>query len=125
MYVTLPPAVTVGGPDFTIETSADAVTVVTAEEELLPLIGSGVALETVAPLVNVVACAGAETTIVIVGAVAPAASAARVQDTDTFPVFVQAQPGPVADPKVTPAGSVSVTNNDAASDGPPLATTNE
>ena len=39
--------------------------------------------------------------------------------------FVHAQPVPVADTKVTPAGSVSVTDSVAASDGPVFATTSE
>jgi hypothetical protein len=65
------------------------------------------------------------TVTVIVGAVVPAASAARVQVTETFPVFEHAQPVPVADTKVTPAGSVSVTLRFAASDGPLSVTTSE
>jgi hypothetical protein len=47
----------------------------------------------------------------------------RVQDTDTLPVFVQVQPVPVAETKVTPAGRVSVTDRVAASDGPLFVTT--
>ena len=61
--------------------------------------------------------------IVIVGAVAPLARVARVHVTETLPVFVHAQPPPAADTKVTPAGSVSVTLTDAASDGPAFCTT--
>ena len=87
-----PAAVTVTGPDFTTDRSAEAVTVVDADEELLPLFGSGVALDTATALFSVAAWAGAVTTTVIVGAVAPVASAGRVQVTDTFPAFVQAQP---------------------------------
>jgi hypothetical protein len=62
---------------------------------------------------------------VITGAVAPVARAALVQLTETFPVFEQAQPVPVALTKVTPAGRVSVTVRFAASEGPPLVTVNE
>jgi hypothetical protein len=56
------------------------------------------------------------------GAVDPVVRAGRVQVTDTLPEFEHVQPVPVADTKVTPAGSVSVTVRLAASDGP-LSTT--
>jgi len=46
-----------------------------------------------------------------------------VQVTETFPLFVQVQPVPVAETYVTPAGSESVTMRAAASDGPAFATT--
>ena len=68
-----------------------------ADEVLFAAFGSGVTEEIVTLLVREPPCAGAVTTTVIVGAVAPVASAARVQVTDTFPAFVQAQPVPVAD----------------------------
>ena len=116
---------TVAGPDFTTDRSADAVTVVTAEEELLPRFGSGVGLDTVAVFVSDPACPGAVTTTVIVGAVTPAARAGRVHVTDTFTVFEHTQPVPVADTNVTPAGRVSVTERLDASDGPAFATTSE
>ena len=106
-----------------IDRSAEAVTVVFAVAVLLPGTGSAVVEETLAVLVNEAACAGAVTTTVMVGAVVPAASTGRVQVTETLPVFVQVQPVPAADPNVTPAGKVSVTETLAASDGPPLATT--
>ena len=61
----------------------------------------------------------------IVGAVAPVTSAARVQVTDMLPLFVHAQPVPVADTNVTPVGRVSSTERLAASDGPAFATTSE
>ena len=61
----------------------------------------------------------------MVGPVAPVASAARIQVTDTFPEFEQAQPAPLADTNVTPAGNVSVTDRFAASDGPLLVTVSE
>ena len=54
-YVTEPAAVTVGGPDFTTDRSADAVTVVDTDDALLPGTGSGVALEIDAALFNVAA----------------------------------------------------------------------
>ncbi len=44
---------------------------------------------------------------------------------DTFPTFEHAHPAPVADTNVTPAGSVSVTDSEAASDGPLFTTTSE
>ena len=56
------------------------------------------------------------------GAVVPAASVARVQVTETLPVFEQAQPVPAAQTNVTPAGSVSATRTPVASDGPAFAT---
>ena len=113
------------GPVFTSERFADAVTVVTAEEVLFAAFGSGVAEVTVAEFVSVAASAGAVTTTVIVGAVVPVARVGRVQVTVTFPALMHVQPVPVADPKVTPAGSVSVTERLAASDGPAFATTSE
>ena len=61
----------------------------------------------------------------MVGAVAPVASAARVQVADTFPTFEQVQPVPVADTNVTPARSVSATDRLAASEGPLFTTTSE
>ena len=94
---------------------------VTAVEVLFPGFGSAVGLDTVTLFVNVPACAGAVTTTVM-GALAPAARSARVQVTDVFATFVHTQPVPTADTKVTPAGSVSVTETLAASDGPALAT---
>ena len=107
-YDTDPPATTVAGPDFTNAKFADAVTVVDTADELLPGTGSAVVEDTAAVLLNVVACAGAVTTTVIV-VDAPVAYVARVHVTDTFPLFVHDQPGPDADTNVTPAGNVSVT----------------
>jgi hypothetical protein len=118
LYVTAPPAVTVAGPVLVIARSAEPVTVVLAVEVLLPGTGSGVADDTVAELVKVPACAGAVTVTVIAGALVAVASAARVQVTETLPAFVQVQPAPDADTNVTPAGNVSRTDNDAASEGP-------
>jgi hypothetical protein len=59
----------------------------------------------------------------MVGALAPVARAARVQVTEVLPTFVHVQPVPVAETKLTPAGSVSATERLAASDGPLFATT--
>src|SRR5450631_627049 len=117
------PATTVAGPVLVIARSADAVTPVDVEEVLLPGTGSAVVEETEAVLLNVPACAGAVTTTVMVGAVVAVASAGRVQVTETLPVLLQVQPVPTADTKVIPAGSVSVTDRLAASDGPLLLTT--
>ena len=124
-YATEPPATTVAGPVLVIARSADAVTVVLTVELLLPGVGSFVVDATAPVLVRTAACAGAVTVTVMVGAVAPAARAARVQLTETLPVLVQTQPPPAADTKVTPAGRVSVTVRFAASEGPLLTTTRE
>ena len=105
-----------------IARSADAVTVVGAVAVLLPGLGSAVVLATDAVLVRDVAWAGAVTTITIDGAAAEAATAGRVQVTETLPVLVHAQPVPAADTNVTPAGSVSVTVMPVASEGPRLVT---
>ena len=121
-YATDPPAVTVGGPSLVIARSALAVTVVTAVAVLLPATGSDVVVAMAAVLDSEPAWFGAVTVTVITGAVAPVARAARVQVTDTFPTFEQAQPPPDADTNVTPAGSVSVIVRLAASDGPLLVT---
>src|SRR4051794_1964740 len=112
------PATTVAGPDLVMARSAEAVTVVFALAVLLPATGSLVVDETLAVWVRAPACAGAVTATVIVGAVAPAARAGRVQVLETLPAFVQVQPVPVADENVTPAGRVSITDSATASDGP-------
>ena len=83
----LPPATTVPGPDFTSDRSAEAVTPVVTDELLFSRLGSAVVAETAARLVSEAACAGAVTRTVIVGAVAPVASDARVHVTDTFPAL--------------------------------------
>ena len=85
---------------------------------------AGVVDPTEAVFVNDPACAGATTTTVMSGAVAPAANADVVQVTDTFPTFEHDQPTPAADVNVTPAGSVSLTVRFAASDGPLFVTVN-
>jgi hypothetical protein len=124
-YETLLPATTVAGPVLVIARSATAVTPVVTDEVLFAGTGSAVVEDTEAVFVKDPACAGAVTTTVIVGAVAPAANAGRVQVADTFPTFEQAQPVPVADTNVTPAGSVSATDRLAASEGPLFTTTSE
>src|SRR3954454_3898942 len=121
----LPAAVTVAGPVFVIDRSADAVTVVGVDDVLFARFGSDVAAPTVAELVSEAACAGAVTTTVMVGAVAPVGRTGRVHVTETLPLLVQTQPAPVAETNVTPLGSTSVTDIAAASDGPALATTRE
>jgi hypothetical protein len=122
-YETDPAAVTEGGPVFVIERSAEAVTVVVAEEVLFVATGSAVVDDTLAVFVSEPAWPGAVTTSAIVGAVAPDASVGRVHVTDTFPVLVQVHPVPAADTKLTPAGSASVRDTLAASDGPALEAT--
>ena len=121
-YATDPPATTVAGPLFVIARSADGVTVVDTDDELFPGTGSLVADVTVAVSERVAPCPGAVTVTVIDGADVPVANVGRVHVTDTLPEFEQAQPVPVADTNVTPAGNVSVTDNEVASDGPALAT---
>lgn len=91
----LPAATAVAGPPLRIDRSADAVTVVASVEVLLAAFGSAVTDAIVAVFVSVAPCAGAVTTTVMVGAVAPVASAARVQVTETLPEFVHAQPVPI------------------------------
>ncbi len=86
-YVTKEPATTVAGPVLVIARSADAVTVVTATAVLFAGFGSAVVDETDAVLLSEAAWAGAVTVIVITGAVAPAASVARVHVTETFPTL--------------------------------------
>ena len=124
-YATEPPATTVGGPSLAIARSALAVTVVVTVEELLPGTGSAVVDATDAVFDSEPAWFGAVTVTVITGADAPVVRAARVQVTDTLPVFAHAQPVPVADTNVTPAGRVSVTDRFTASDGPAFATVSE
>jgi hypothetical protein len=122
-YETNPPAATCAGPDFTIERSADAVTVVSTDDRSLPGTGSLVVLETCAEFVRDAASVGAVTTIVIVGAVTPEASKERVHVTDTLPELEHDQLAPPStDTNVVPAGSVSVTDTATASDGPALLT---
>ena len=121
-YETAAPATTVAGPVLVILRSADAVTVVPATEVLLPGVGSAVVEDTEAVLDSAAAWLGAVTTTVIAGAVAPVTSAARVQLTDTLPVFVHVQPVPAAETNVTPAGMESVTVTEAPSEGPLLTT---
>ena len=93
----MPPATTVAGPDFVMARSAEAVTPVVTEDVLFPGTGSLVVLAMLAVLVSDAAWEGAVTTIVIVGAVAPAANAGRVHATEAFPVFVQVHPVPTAE----------------------------
>src|SRR5262249_34030098 len=98
------------------------VTVVMALSLLLPDTGSAVVAPMVALLVIDPPCAGAVTWIVIVP-VPPVAHEARVQVTEMLPLLVQDHPaGGVTEPKVTPAGRVSVTETLLASEGPLLAT---
>ncbi len=97
----------------------------TAVEVLFAASGSAVVAVTDAVFDRVAACAGAVTTTVIVGAVAPVASAGRVQPTETLPTFVHVQPAPVADTKVIPTGRESPTVSATASDGPLFTTTSE
>jgi hypothetical protein len=107
-----------------MERSAEAVTVVLAMAVLLPAAGSAVVEETLAVLLSAADWAGAVTTTVIAGAVAPPASVGRVQVTETLPELVHVHPVPVAETKLTPAGRVSVIETLAASEGPLFVTVN-
>src|SRR5262249_10074058 len=117
-YATDEPATTVAGPDLVIARSAEAVTVVVTVAVLLPAFGSAVVEATLTVLLRLPAWFGAVTVTVMPGRVPRVASAPLVHVTHTLPVFEQAQPVPVADTNVTPAGRVSVTVRLAASDGP-------
>ena len=108
-----------------MDRSADAVTVVEAMDVLFPALGSAVVDDTAAVLLSVVAPAGAVTTIVMVGAVTPAARVGRVHVTEVLPTCVHVHPVPDEETQVTPAGSVSTTETEVASDGPAFATTRE
>lgn len=120
VYVSVWPAVTGSGASvIAIARSFESVTVVVVVAELLPGTGSAVAVDTVAVFASVVACDGAVATIAIAGA-APLASEARVHVTVVVPLH--AQPVPVADTKVMPAGRVSTTESEVAVLGPALLT---
>ena len=106
-----------------IAKSAEAVTRVLALAVLFAGKGSAVADETEAVSDMLAACTGAVTTTAIVGAVAAAASAGRVHVIEALAALMQVHPAPVAATNVTPAGSVSVTETPAASDGPLSTTT--
>jgi hypothetical protein len=110
-----------GVSDFTIDRSATASTVVPAESELFPGAGSSVGESTEAVFDSVAAWAGAVTVMVIAGAVAFAASDARVQVT-VPEACVQAQPVPAALTKETAPGRLSVTERLDAASGPALET---
>jgi hypothetical protein len=120
-----PPARTLAGPVLTTDRSAEAPTCVGAEALLSVRSGSAVAEVTAAVFESDAAAAGAVTTTVITGAVAPAARLGSEQDTDVLPMWVQVQPAPSTDTNVTPAGSVSVTSRASAADGPALDTVSE
>ena len=126
VYVTVPPAVTVAGPDLVTDKSADAITVVLAVSVLLPGVGSGVVDETVAELVSEAAWFGAVTTTVNV-VDEPAAHVARVHVAEVLPLLPHNQPpfDGDTDTNETPAGRVSTIETLSALDGPRLSTTME
>ena len=106
----------------TIERSAEVFTVVVWVDVLLPGVGSGVVLVTVAVLLNTVPCATLAFTVATMVRVAEA-PAARVP---------MVQVGVVHDPtdgvaltKVRPAGNTSIADTDCASLVPLLCTTIE
>src|SRR5262249_28912247 len=103
------------------ETSAVgvALTVVLAALVLLPAAGSLAAEVTGTAFVAIPDAAGASKEIAIAGA-APAARAGRVHVIVLVPE--QLQPVPEADTRLAPAGMVSVTDTEVASDGPAFET---
>src|SRR5437870_5601539 len=105
--------VAVTGPVLVIDRSAEATIVVVADAVLLAVFGSGSLPLTVAVLVMVPAVAGAEALMVNV-ALAPTARLPTEQVTVSAE-FVRSE---VAEPKVTPAGRVSVTTTPVAGLGP-------
>ena len=95
-----------------------AETTVVLEELSLFADGSDVAEDTDAEFVIEEAWAGAVTTTVMAGAVAPEASDGRAHVTDALPEWAHDQPVPDADTNVTPGGRVSTTETLLARDGP-------
>ena len=114
----LPPATTVAGPVLAMERSAEAVTEVVTDAASLEGSVSGDVADTCAAFVMVPACAGAVTTTVMAGAVAPAASDGRVHVTETLAEWAHDHPAPEADTNVTPDGRVSSTDTLLAPPGP-------
>jgi hypothetical protein len=110
--VTPSPAVTVVTPSlFVIARSAFAATVVVAVALLFPVVVS-LGDDTVAVLVRVCGVLGA-VTVIVIAAVAPAASVARVHVTVAVPE--QLQPVPFAETNVVVGGRVSETLTEFAS----------
>ena len=125
VYVIAPPVVTVAGPVFVIERSAEAVTVVTADEVLLlsPVSGSLVLLETVAVFIIAPVAIGAVAIMVRFDVAVAARGVLRVHVT-TGPfgrigeAGIQFQAGLPELVYVTPEGSVSATETLVAELGP-------
>jgi|SoimicmetaTmtHAB_FD_contig_61_1264748_length_422_multi_2_in_0_out_0_1 hypothetical protein len=113
-----PPATTVAGPVLSMERSADPVTVVVSVETSLEGSVSGDAADTCAEFVIEEVVAGAATTTVMAGAVAPEEIDGRVHVTEALPEWAHDQPVPDADTNVTPGGRVSSTETLLAPDGP-------
>ena len=106
------PDVAVAGPVLVIITSAEAVTVVVAVDELLPGFGSDSLADTVAVLLMVPVVVGV--TVIVNVALAPDASEAEVHVT-VPEALVHPE---LAEPNVTPAGRTSVTLTPVAVLGP-------
>ena len=114
------------GPVFAIDRSADGVTVVLADEVLFAGFGSAWPSTPMAEFDSVAPWAGAVTTTVIAGAVAPGRQGRpRAGHRHVARVACTPTRCPDADTNVTPAGRVSTTETLAASDGPTLSTTSE
>jgi len=107
------PDVAVAGPVFVIITSAEAVTLVLVEAELLAVFGSDSLAVTVALLVMVPVVVGV--TLIVNVALAPFASEPVTLHVTVPDALVQ--PG-LAELNVTPAGRVSTTLTPVAAPGP-------
>src|SRR5262245_12689402 len=92
-------------PNVAAAHDANALTTVDSEEELLAGVGSAASDETDTTLVSGVAATGV--TMIVMVAVAAFARDAMVQVTTPL-ACPQVAPGPIADTKLTPFGSVSI-----------------
>jgi hypothetical protein len=119
VYVRACPAITGSGlSDFVTDTSAEAFTIVVSVSLLFPSVGSDVAEVTDTLFVSVPLAPGLTVPVIVIVTWAPAASVANVQR-----LLVPLSGAGVADPKMNPAGYVSVTTTLAAFEGPALLTT--
>jgi hypothetical protein len=112
----LVPTAAEAGAVLVMARSAEAVTWVVADAVLLALFGSGSLPVTVAVLVMVVGVAGA-VALIVMFALAPLASEPTLQVT-VPEALVQVPWEELADTKVTPEGSVSVTVAPVPASGP-------
>ena len=118
----MPQCTVPGLPVFTIERSAEVLTVVVAVPVLFVVFGSNVAEVTVAELDRFAVWPGSTATTSVISGALVTANDGRVQVTVLVPE--QVQPDPVAETKLVPAGNASETESDAAFDGPAFETDN-